>query len=131
MASRTHRTRQTRGCSSRARQVGSSSSRRHAPNISNVHKAPDPPKGQKPQFWINVVCREGKLWYRTHDEMKYFPDTPIDAGTLARDCPQIYLRCMDYRLTFLFEEALPCNLSMVLEFYANMKTKARSQVVTV
>lgn len=38
---------------------------------------------------------------------------------------------MDYFLTFLFEEALLCNLSMVQEFYANMKTKACSQVVAV
>lgn len=63
--------------------------------------------------------------------MKYFPDVPIDGDTLAWDYPQVYQYCMDYHLAFLFEEPLPCNLSLVCEFYANMNIEARSQVVKV
>lgn len=63
--------------------------------------------------------------------MKYFRNIPIDVDTLAQDYPQVYQRCMDYHLTFLFKNILPCNLSLVREFYANIKIEVRSQVVMV
>lgn len=53
-------------------------------------KAPDSPMGQRPQFRIIAVLREGKCWYRAHDETKYLLDVIIDAETLARDYPKIY-----------------------------------------
>lgn len=75
--------------------------------------------------------KDGQHWYRAHNETKYFLEVPIDANSLARDYLQVYRCCMEYQLTFLFEEPMPCNLSLVCEFYANMKTEGQSQVVIV
>lgn len=93
-------------------------------------KALEHPRGQRPHFGLRAL-EEGHWWYRSHNEMKYFLDIPIDVDSLAWDYPQVYQRCMDYHLIFLFEEPLPCNLSLVCEFYANMETVVRFQVVTI
>lgn len=75
--------------------------------------------------------KEGWHWYWAHNEMKYFQNVLINVDTLAQDYPQVYQHCMDYHLTFLFENPLPYNLSLVRDFYPNMKTEAQSQVVIV
>lgn len=65
-------------------------------------KAPPHTWGQTPRFGLRAVTQNGKRWYKTNDETKYFPEVHIDADSVAHNFLTIYQWCMEYHSSFLF-----------------------------
>uniref|UniRef100_M1D8X4 Putative plant transposon protein domain-containing protein n=1 Tax=Solanum tuberosum TaxID=4113 RepID=M1D8X4_SOLTU len=78
-----------------------------------------------------AVTSEGKKWYKSHTEAKYFSDVILDDVNLEREFPHIRRRLQELHMGFIFQDPSECNISVVREFYANWKPDARSHFVTV
>lgn len=92
--------------------VGVSNTRKRARNIPKVPHALER-RGQQARFGEKVVNQEEKQWYESYDEIKYYPNVPIDVGSLHGEYPQILRWCLEIQLGFLFQEPWFCNLSLV------------------
>uniref|UniRef100_M1DBE5 Uncharacterized protein n=1 Tax=Solanum tuberosum TaxID=4113 RepID=M1DBE5_SOLTU len=111
--------------------VVASSSRKRERTSTTVPPAPAVPRGQTQRYGANVVTSEGKKWYKSHTEAKYFSIVILDDVQLEREFPRIMRHLQELRMGFIFQDPTECNVSMVREFYANWKPDARSHCVTV
>uniref|UniRef100_M1DFJ3 Uncharacterized protein n=1 Tax=Solanum tuberosum TaxID=4113 RepID=M1DFJ3_SOLTU len=86
----------------RAEKEVASSSRKRVKTGATIPPAPAVPRGQTQHYGAKTVTSEGKNWYKTHTEAKYFSNV----------------------------DPMECNVSMVREFYDNWKPDVRSHFVT-
>uniref|UniRef100_M1DH54 Putative plant transposon protein domain-containing protein n=1 Tax=Solanum tuberosum TaxID=4113 RepID=M1DH54_SOLTU len=117
------------------KEVATLSQRKRVRSGGNVPPAPGPspavPRDQTRRFGVNVVVKEGKVWWKKHTRARYFSDVCIDRDSLAREFPQMLRLIRKLHMEFIYAELGECNLHMVREFYANWAPNARSQFVTV
>ncbi|KAH0710902.1 hypothetical protein KY284_012329 [Solanum tuberosum] len=93
--------------------------------------APAVPRGQTQFYGAKAVTSEGKTWYKSHTEAKYFSDVILDDVNLEREFPHIMRRLQELHMDFICQDPSECNVSVVWEFYANWKPDARSHIVIV
>jgi len=108
-----------------------SSSRKRVRTGTTIPPAPAVPRGQTQRYGAKAVTSEGKKWYKSHTEAKYFSDVILDDVNLEREFPHIRRRLQELHMGFIFQDPSECNISVVREFYANWKPDARSHFVTV
>ncbi|KAK4724170.1 hypothetical protein R3W88_026949 [Solanum pinnatisectum] len=115
----------------RSGKVVASSSRKRVRTGTTIPPALAVPRGQTQHYGAKAVTSEGKKWYKSHTEAKYFSNVILDDVQLEREFPQIMRRLQDLRMGFIFQDPSECNVSVVREFYANWKHDARSHFVAV
>uniref|UniRef100_M1DQL3 Putative plant transposon protein domain-containing protein n=1 Tax=Solanum tuberosum TaxID=4113 RepID=M1DQL3_SOLTU len=108
-----------------------SSSRKRVRTGTTIPPAPAVPRGQTQRYGAMAVTSEGKKWYKSHTEAKYFSDVILDDINLEREFPHIMCRLQELHMGFIFQDPSECNVSVVREFYANWKPDARSHFVIV
>uniref|UniRef100_M1DET2 Putative plant transposon protein domain-containing protein n=1 Tax=Solanum tuberosum TaxID=4113 RepID=M1DET2_SOLTU len=107
------------------------SSRKRVRTGTTIPPAPAVPRGQTQRYGAKTVTSEGKKWYKSHTEVKYFSDVILDDVNLEREFPHIKRCLQELHMGFIFQDPSECNVSVVQEFYANWKPDARSHIVIV
>ncbi|KAH0712429.1 hypothetical protein KY289_008388 [Solanum tuberosum] len=121
----------TMSSTQRSGKAVASSSRKRVRTGTTIPPAPAVPRGQTQRYGAKAVTSEGKKWYKSHTEAKYFSDVILDDVNLEREFPHIRRRLQELHMGFIFQDPSECNISVVREFYANWKPDARSHFVTV
>uniref|UniRef100_M1DIP7 Putative plant transposon protein domain-containing protein n=1 Tax=Solanum tuberosum TaxID=4113 RepID=M1DIP7_SOLTU len=121
----------TMSSTQRSGKAVASSSRKRVRTCTTISPAPTVPRGQTQHYGAKAVTSEGKKWYKSHTEAKYFLDVILDDVHLEREFPHIMCRLQELHMSFIFQDPSECNVSVVREFYSNWKPDARSHFVTV
>ncbi|KAG5611385.1 hypothetical protein H5410_022666, partial [Solanum commersonii] len=108
-----------------------SSSHKRVRTGTTIPPAPTVPRGQTQRYGAKAITSEGKKWYKSHMEAKYFSDVILDDVNLEREFQHIMHRLQELHMGFIFQDPLECNVSVVWEFYANWKLDAHSYFMIV
>ncbi|KAG5615721.1 hypothetical protein H5410_015545 [Solanum commersonii] len=119
----------TMSSTQRSGKAVASSSRERVTTGTTIPPAPTVPRGQTQCYGDKVITPEGKKWHKSHTEAKYFSDVILDDVNLEREFPHIMRRLQELHMCFIFQDPSECNVSVVREFYANLKPDARSHFV--
>ncbi|KAG5605289.1 hypothetical protein H5410_026781 [Solanum commersonii] len=111
----------TMSSTQRSGKAVASSSRKRVRTGTTIPPALAVPRGQTQRYKAKAFTSEGKKWYKSHMEAKFFLDVTLDDVHLEREATY----------GFHLSRSSECNVSVVREFYSNWKPNARSHFVTV
>ncbi|KAG5577145.1 hypothetical protein H5410_057279 [Solanum commersonii] len=82
-----------------------------------IPPAPVVPRGQTQRYGAKAITSEGKKWYKSHMEAKYFSDVILDDVNLEREFPHIMHHLQELHMGLIFSSSIRVQCCVVREFY--------------